>query len=207
MNMTKKMNKMSKLNKDNKGFGGFELLLVILVVVLLGVIGWFVYKHDHETVTNDTIKNFIMESTTKLAPMDQNYLKYVTPSQITSNPVYIKILNDLHNGCVNAKDSYIGVVPGVFDINSNNYFMIDGNYAFIELVLCSPKTSTTRPDWTTGYYIKKDSSGVWKVADKDIGGFIPKCTLLDSQGYPKYMTYGCQLNNGTYRAQGGTSST
>jgi hypothetical protein len=198
---------MGKLNRNNKGFGGIELLLIIVVVVLLGVVGWFVYKHDHKTVTNNTIKNFIMESTTKPAPMDQNYLKYVTPSQITSNPVYIKILNDLHSGCVNANDSYIGVDPGVFDINSNNLFMIDGNYAFLELVLCSSKTSTTRPDWTTPYYIKKDSSGVWKVADKDIGGFIPKCTILDSQGYPKYMTYGCQLNNGTYRAQGGTSST
>ena len=43
---------MGKLNKDNNGFGGVELFLVIVIVVLLGVVGWFVYKNHHKTVTS-----------------------------------------------------------------------------------------------------------------------------------------------------------
>jgi Tfp pilus assembly major pilin PilA len=197
---------MGKLNKDNKGFGGIELLVVIAVVVILGLAGWLVYKHDHKTnstvssSTSSNIKDFIMEPTTKTKMTDagpQSVIQFVDPSQITSNPAYIKILTDLHNGCKNPSESYIFAVSGTF--NSANGTIIDGNYAELNFVgLCLAKSNTTRPDESQAYYIYKNASGIW-VENQNVGDGPPSCSSVDGLGFPTSIIPTCFEPGGTDR--------
>ena len=65
---------MNRVSKNQKGFSTIELILIIAVVSMIGVVGYLVYKNNHQTVSQSQLRAITLPDIQRNARNNQRYI-------------------------------------------------------------------------------------------------------------------------------------